>query len=76
MLEIIKEGPLKTQIMHKANLSFSQLNDYIAFLMGSNLIEQANVAGKEVYIITYKGSDFLRRHNKLANMLKSTIKEE
>jgi len=70
MLEIIKDGPLKTQIMYKANLSYNQLNDYLAFLFSSNLIVQANVSGKEVYLITDKGIDFLQRHNELAKMLK------
>jgi predicted transcriptional regulator len=72
MLEITKDGPSKTQIMYKASLSFSQLNDYLAFLLHSKLIEQVNVAGVEVYIITDKGSDFLQRHNELTKMLKST----
>ena len=76
MLEIIKDGPLKTQIMYRANLSFSQLNDYLAFLLNSNLIEQATVSGKEVYVITDKGTDFLQRHNELTKMLKSNSKEK
>jgi predicted transcriptional regulator len=75
MLEIIKEGPLKTQIMYKANLSFNQLNDYLAFLLSSALIEQANVAGRGIYVITEKGSDFLQRHNELTKMLKTSRDE-
>ena len=62
--------------MHKANLSSNQLNDYLAFLLNSNLAEQTNVAGEKVYVITYKGSDFLQRHNELTKMLKSTQKEQ
>jgi predicted transcriptional regulator len=69
MLDIIKDGPLKKQIMDKANLSFDQLNDYLAFLLNSNLTEQFNVAGKEIYIITGSGLDFLQMYNKLTKML-------
>ena len=29
ILEIAREGTLKTQVMYRANLSFTQLNDYL-----------------------------------------------
>jgi predicted transcriptional regulator len=74
MLEIIKDGPIKTQIMYKANLSYNQLNDYLAFMFSINLIEQTNVSGKEIYVITDKGVDFLQRHNELTKMLEPTQK--
>ena len=54
ILEIAKEGTLKTQIMYKANLSFTQLNDYLKFMLYNNLITQTNHDGKEVYVITEK----------------------
>ena len=74
MLEISKDRPLKTQIMYKANLSFNQLNDYLDFLINSSLLNQTNSAGKEVYIITDKGLDFLERHNELTKMLENKVK--
>jgi predicted transcriptional regulator len=60
--------------MYKANLSYNQLNDNLAFLFSINLIVQANVSGKEVYLITNKGADFLQRHNELTKMLEPTQK--
>ena len=72
MLEITKEGSLKTQIMYKANLSFTQLNGYIDFLLKNGLITQTNRTVsdcKEVYIITKKGMDFLQVHRKLLRFL-------
>ncbi|MGD6852059.1 MAG: winged helix-turn-helix domain-containing protein [Candidatus Bathyarchaeia archaeon] len=69
MLEIARRGSLKTQIMYKANLSFTQLNDYLAFLLDNGLITQSYVDGKEGYIITSKGLGFLRRHHELTSML-------
>ena len=74
MLEIAKEGSLKTQIMYKANLSFTQLNDYLGFLLDNGFITQAcrtSSDGKEVYVITEKGVDFLQVHRELVRLLKA-----
>ena len=71
ILKIAKEGILKTQIMYKANLSFTQLNDYLKFMLNNNLINQTNIEGKEVYVVTEKGIDFLQRHNELTKLLKT-----
>jgi predicted transcriptional regulator len=72
MLELAKDAPLKTQIMYRANLSFSQLNEYLDFLLITDLLRQSNNAGKEVYLITERGMDFLQRHKELTEMLKAT----
>jgi predicted transcriptional regulator len=71
ILDIAKEGTLKTQIMYRANLSFTQLNDYIVFLLKNGLITQAIVDDKEGYIITVKGAGFLQRHRELLRMIES-----
>ena len=63
------QGLLKTQIMYRANLSFWQLNEYLKFLLETDLITQTNVEGREVYLITAKGLGFLRRHRELKKML-------
>ena len=55
ILEIAKEGTLKTQIMYKANLSFTQLNDYLSFMLNNSLIILTIDNGKEVYVVTEKG---------------------
>jgi predicted transcriptional regulator len=73
ILEITQHGALKTQIMYKANLSFTQLNEYLTFLVQNNLLIQALREGKETYVVTFKGRDFLRRHNELTQMLKNQI---
>ena len=72
ILKVAKEGILKTQIMYKANLSFTQLNDYLKFMLNNNLINQTNIEGKEVYVVTEKGLDFLQRHNELTKLLKTS----
>ena len=69
ILEIAREGTLKTQIMYKANLSFSQLNDYLTFILKKGLLNKFRANGKEVYATTEKGLDFLQRHFNLTELL-------
>ena len=71
ILEIAKEGTLKTQIMYKANLSFAQLNDYLKFMLKIQLMEKLVDQGKDVYVSTEKGLDFLQRQCELTELLKT-----
>jgi predicted transcriptional regulator len=70
ILDIAKEGTLKTQIMYKANLSFAQLNDYLKFMLKTSLLNKFRTNGKDVYAATEKGADFLQRHFELTELLK------
>ena len=69
ILEISKDSPLKTQIMYKANLSFTQLNTYLKLMLINELIKQDSDEGKEFYVITKKGLNFLQRHYELTKMI-------
>jgi predicted transcriptional regulator len=71
ILEIAKERTLKTQIMYKANLSFTQLNEYLKFMLKINLLEKFVDNGKEIYRATSKGLDFLQRHREISELLKT-----
>src|SRR4030066_2164670 len=71
ILEIAKEGTLKTQIMYKANLSFAQLTEYLKFMLKIKLIQKLTNKGKDVYISTEKGLDFLQRQCELTELLKT-----
>lgn len=71
ILEISREGSLKTQIMYRANLSFTQLNDYLNFMLKINLLEKVPVGGKDTYRATNKGLDFLQRYNEITELIKS-----
>jgi predicted transcriptional regulator len=57
--------------MYKANLSFTQLNDYIDFLLNDDLIRRTGSDAKEYYVITTKGLDFLHVHKELVQLLKA-----
>jgi predicted transcriptional regulator len=71
ILEIARDGALKTQIMYKANLSFTQLNDYLKFMLKNNFLERLIGNGKEVYKATEKGLIFLQRYREMIELLKA-----
>jgi predicted transcriptional regulator len=71
ILGITKEGTLKTQIMYKANLSFTQLNSYLSFLLNNNLITRTIYDGREGYVVTEQGLGFLQKHSELIELLKT-----
>jgi predicted transcriptional regulator len=73
MAEIVglaKKGISKTHIMFKANLSFSQLNQYIDLLSNTALLERISVNGKVVYRATEKGLEFLVKQQEAIDLLK------
>ncbi|MEM2937497.1 MAG: winged helix-turn-helix domain-containing protein [Halobacteria archaeon] len=71
ILEITRDGALKTQIMYRANLSFTQLNDYLKFMLKNNFLERFVGNGKEVYKATEKGLFFLQRYREMMGLLKA-----
>src|SRR3972149_9903619 len=71
ILEIAKDGTLKTQIMYRANLSFTQLNDYLRFMLRISLLEKILVNDKDMYKTTDKGLDFLQRYHEINELLKT-----
>ena len=71
ILEIAKEGTLKTQIMYRANLSFTQLNEYIEFMLKIDFLSKTSINGKCIYRSTDKGLNFLQRYIELTELLKT-----
>ncbi len=69
IMGISKNGALKTQIMYKANLSFSQLKEYLSLLTSNDLLSKNIRNGKEVYSATPKGKDFLAKHEEIMGLL-------
>jgi len=72
ILDISKDGVLKTQIMYKANLSFSQLSDYLKFLVNLNFLEAKEVNGRIIYKTTEKGLRYLDNYKEILQLLKNT----
>jgi predicted transcriptional regulator len=69
IINIARKGSSKTQIMFKANLSFSQLNQYLSVLLKTALLEKIALNGKFVYLPTTKGLEFLRRQQLVVDLL-------
>jgi predicted transcriptional regulator len=69
ILSIAVKGAPKTRIMLKANLSFSQLNEYISFLLNHRLLEGVTSCGKAIYRPTLKGLQFIERQQNVLGMI-------
>ncbi len=69
VLQIAKDGSLKTQVMYKANLSFAQLNGYLKFMINADLLRQISENNRDIYLATSKGIDFLKQYNDLYELL-------
>jgi len=69
IINIAKNGTSKTHIMFKANLSFSQLNQYLSALIETNLLERQLVQGREIYRATEKGLDLVEKQCEIINLL-------
>ena len=71
ILEITKEKSLKTQVMYRANLSFTQTNKYLEFMLKINLITKEMRNEKEVYKSTEKGRTFLKHYREMNELLEN-----
>jgi len=72
ILEISKNGSLKTQIMYRANLSFAQLNEYLHFLLDLELLQESIENQKTVFKVTAKGDKYLQNYYKIKELLEKT----
>lgn len=78
MMEIIaiaRKGASKTHIMFKANLSFSQLKEYIDFLTKKSLLQKASIDRRTVYKSTEKGLEFMEKQQHVIGMLSDNFCE-
>lgn len=75
ILSFAFNGALKTELMFKANLSYSQLENYIPMLIRLKLLEVSTSQKATVYKTTAKGMNFLRRFKELDELLKSSARE-
>jgi len=75
IISLAKRGISKTHIMFKANLSFSQLNQYIESLSNADLLEKIAINGKVVYKATPKGLEFYQSEQQVIALLTSDDSE-
>ena len=70
ILDLSKNGAKKTEILYQNNMSFSQLQDYLSYLLEKELIKENAVSNnngtiRKVFITTEKGNNLLVDINKI-----------
>jgi len=66
-----QEGIKTTALITKANLPHSRLSKFLTNLTGSGLINKIEFDGKNTYVITPKGRQYLESYLKFANVAQS-----
>lgn len=70
MLKVGENGAGKTKIMYNANLSYSQIQKYLGFLMSQGFIGKMEMGNPSVtYRVTGSGLKLLESINSLMEML-------
>lgn len=70
IIEATKESQLKTRIMYSANLSFSQVNEYLSFLTERGFLRVRVENGKKLYETTPKGNQYIENYREMSNLLR------
>jgi len=65
------EGIKTTHLLSKANLPHSRLVKFIDNLTGSGLINKIEYDGKNTFVITQKGKNYLESYQKFSNFAES-----
>jgi len=69
ILNVTQNGESQVKILEKTRLNSKQLKLYLGELAKLDLIRINHVNGRNVYITTQKGNQYLRRYNMLKKML-------
>ncbi len=76
MLRVGENGAGKTEIMYTANMSYSQIQKYLDYLMNQGFINKVNMDNTMVaYQVTDNGLKLLRAIDTLMEMLESAKSE-
>lgn len=66
-----QEGIKTTSLLTKANLSHSRLSKFLDNLTGANLINKIEFDGKNTFVITAKGRQYLDSYVKFSSIAES-----
>ncbi len=70
MLRVGENGAGKTEIMYSANMSYSQIQKYLGFLLSHGFINKVEVGNPVVtYYVTEKGLGLLRNIDSIMEVL-------
>ncbi len=67
ILQATRSGATKTKIMYKAYLSYTQVKEYLSFLLENNLIKYEE--GSQLYRITERGLHFLQVYGEISDLV-------
>ena len=67
ILQAAREGATKTRIMYKAYLSYTQVKEYLSFLLENDLVKYEE--GSQIYRITEKGLHFLQVYGEISDLV-------
>ena len=63
-----QEGIKTTSLLTKANLSHSRLEKFVKNLTGAGLMNKIAFDGKNVFVITQKGKQYLESYKRFADL--------
>jgi predicted transcriptional regulator len=70
MLRVGENGAGKTEIMYTANMSYSQIQKYLGFLLSHGFINKVKLGNPSVsYQVTEKGGELLRNIDGIVEVL-------
>ena len=59
----------KTYVMYQANLSYTQLQKYLEYLVQIKLLEMKSAEQEISYVVTAKGLNLIENYKKLLNII-------
>ncbi|MCH7965865.1 MAG: transcriptional regulator [Thaumarchaeota archaeon] len=65
------DGIKTTHLLTKANLSHSRLSKFLENLTGANLINKIEYDGKNTFVITSEGRQYLESYKQFSNLTDS-----
>jgi len=71
ILEMARQGVLKTNIMYKAGLNSIMLNRYLGLMMNAKLLDKVLLKGRDAYKSTQKGTEFLYHCYEIERLLEA-----
>jgi len=71
ILEMARQGVLKTNIMYKAGLNSHMLNKYVELMINAKLLEKVLMNNRVMYKATHKGTEFLYHCYEIERLLET-----
>jgi len=71
ILEMAREGVLKTNIMYRAGLNSIMLNKYLGLMMSAKLLDKVLLNGRVVFKVTKRGMEFLYHCYEITRLLET-----